>query len=41
VVTRDVPAGVVVAGNPARILKLLADLPRGLYEEMVHGGSTG
>lgn len=27
VVTKDVPAGAVVAGNPARVIKLLADLP--------------
>ena len=27
VVTKDVPEGVVVAGNPARILKRIADLP--------------
>lgn len=29
VVVRDVPAGVVVAGNPARIIKQLQDLPYG------------
>jgi acetyltransferase-like isoleucine patch superfamily enzyme len=27
VVVRDVPAGVVVAGNPARIIRQIADLP--------------
>ena len=34
VVTRDVPPGVVVAGNPARVVKQVAELtcPYGLYE---------
>ena len=36
VVTKDVPAGVVVAGNPARIIKHLADLP---YEATATGGA--
>lgn len=41
VVTRDVPAGAVVAGNPARVLRALAELPAGLYQESVNAGSTG
>lgn len=31
VVTRDVPAGAVVAGNPARVIKVVADIPA--YQE--------
>jgi acetyltransferase-like isoleucine patch superfamily enzyme len=33
VVVRDVPAGVVVAGNPARILKAITELPYGDTED--------
>lgn len=42
VVTRDVPPGAVVVGNPARVVKYLTELPSGLYdEEVAHAHSTG
>ena len=44
VVTRDVPEGAVVVGNPARVIGSVDDIPAyrvGIPSDGGHGGGTG